>query len=131
MQMADSSMDRNAYFGDLHVHTALSFDAAGFGTTATPADAYRYAQGEAIMHPSGFEVQLAQPLDFYAVTDHASMLGLINEAADTNTAFSEYEHQSPITASMTWSMAACADLAKNLSSTISAVMSYSLLDGTS
>ena len=82
--------DRNAYFGDLHVHTALSFDAAGFGTTATPADAYRYAQGEAIMHPSGFEVQLAQPLDFYAVTDHATMLGLINEAADTNTAFSEY-----------------------------------------
>ena len=83
--------DRNAYFGDLHVHTALSFDAAGFGTTATPADAYRYAQGEAIMHPSGFEVQLAQPLDFYAVTDHAMMLGLINEAADTNTAFSQYE----------------------------------------
>jgi hypothetical protein len=58
--------DRNAYFGDLHVHTALSFDAAGFGTTATPADAYRYAQGEAILHPNGFEVQLAQPLDFYA-----------------------------------------------------------------
>ena len=83
--------DRNAYFGDLHVHTALSFDAAGFGTTATPSDAYRYAQGEAIMHPSGFEVQLAQPLDFYAVTDHAQMLGLINEAADTNTAFSDYE----------------------------------------
>ena len=73
--------DRNAYFGDLHVHTALSFDAAGFGTTATPADAYRYAQGEAIMHPSGFEVQLAQPLDFYAVTDHAMMLGLINAIA--------------------------------------------------
>ena len=87
----ESNPDRNAYFGDLHVHTTLSFDAAGFGTTATPADAYRYAQGEAIMHPSGFEVQLAQPLDFYAVTDHAMMLGLINEAADTNTAFSEYE----------------------------------------
>ena len=83
--------DRNAYFGDLHVHTALSFDAAGFGTTATPADAYRYAQGEAILHPSGFEVQLAQPLDFYAVTDHAQMLGLIGEAADTGTTFSDYE----------------------------------------
>ena len=87
--------DRNAYFGDLHVHTALSFDAAGFGTTATPADAYRYAQGEAIMHPSGFEVQLAQPLDFYAVTDHAQMLGLIGEAADTSTTFSDYELSEP------------------------------------
>ena len=82
--------ERNAYFGDLHVHTTLSFDASAFGTTATPHDAYRYAQGEAIRHPSGFEVQLAQPLDFYAVTDHAVLLGVINEAADTNTAFSRY-----------------------------------------
>ena len=30
---------RNAYFGDLHVHTTLSFDASAFGTTASPADA--------------------------------------------------------------------------------------------
>ena len=87
--------NRSAYFGDLHVHTTLSFDASAFGTTATPADAYRYAQGEAIKHPSGFEVQLAQPLDFYAVTDHALFLGLINEAADTGTAFSQYELAEP------------------------------------
>jgi hypothetical protein len=30
-------------------------------------------------------------LDFYAVTDHAIMLGLVNEAADTSTEFSQYE----------------------------------------
>jgi hypothetical protein len=87
--------DRNAYFGDLHVHTTLSFDASAFGTTATPADAYRYAQGEAIRHPGGFDVQLAKPLDFYAVTDHAVLLGLINEAADTSTAFSQYDVARP------------------------------------
>ena len=85
------NLDRKAYFGDLHVHTTLSFDASAFGTTASPADAYRYAQGEAIRHPSGFDVQLAQPLDFYAVTDHGIFLGLINDAEDTSTAFSQYE----------------------------------------
>ena len=90
-----ANTDRNAYFGDLHVHTTLSFDASAFGTTASPADAYRYAQGEAIKHPGGFEVQLAQPLDFYAVTDHAVLLGLINEAADTSTQFSQYELAKP------------------------------------
>ena len=62
--------ERNAYFGDLHVHTEYSFDAYSFGTTATPYDAYRFAQGEAIQHPSGYQIQLRTPLDFYAVTDH-------------------------------------------------------------
>jgi hypothetical protein len=87
--------ERNAYFGDLHVHTTLSFDASAFGTTATPADAYRYAQGETIKHPSGFDVQLAQPLDFYAVTDHGVFLGLINQAADTSTSVSQYDFAKP------------------------------------
>ncbi len=31
--------DRNAYFGDLHVHTKLSFDAYLFNVGATPDDA--------------------------------------------------------------------------------------------
>jgi len=87
--------DRNAYFGDLHVHTTLSFDAIAFGTTATPSDAYRYAQGEAIRHPSGYDVQLSQPLDFYAVTDHAIFLGLISEASDTSSSVAQYDFTKP------------------------------------
>ena len=83
---------RNAYFGDLHVHTAYSFDAFAFGTTATPYDAYRYATGQAIKHPAGFDVQLRQPLDFYAVTDHAMFLGAVRAAADTSTEFSKLEY---------------------------------------
>ena len=44
--------ERNAWFGDLHVHTAYSFDPYAFGTTAMPSDAYRYARGEALDHPA-------------------------------------------------------------------------------
>lgn len=40
-----ANAERNAYYGDLHVHTTYSFDAFAFGTLATPHDAYRYAKG--------------------------------------------------------------------------------------
>ena len=37
------NLNRNPYYGDLHVHTKYSFDAYVFGVTASPDDAYRYA----------------------------------------------------------------------------------------
>ena len=83
--------ERRAYFGDLHVHTKWSFDAFAFGTVASPDDAYRYAKGEPIDHPSGFPLQLSEPLDFYAVTDHAMFLGVASEASDVTTDISKYE----------------------------------------
>jgi hypothetical protein len=81
--------ERNAYFGDLHVHTAYSFDAFAFGTTATPDDAYRYAMGQPLEHPAGFTMQLREPLDFYAVTDHAMFLGVAEAGADTSSDLSK------------------------------------------
>ena len=90
------NLDRNAYFGDLHVHTTYSFDAFAFGTTATPRDAYRYARGETIQHPAGFDLTLREPLDFYAVTDHALFLGLAAEAANTDSTFSRYAVSEPL-----------------------------------
>ena len=83
--------DRNVYFGDLHVHTTYSFDAFAFGTVATPSDAYRYARGQKIRHPGGFDVQLRKPLDFYAVTDHAMFLGVAKAAADTSNEISKLD----------------------------------------
>jgi hypothetical protein len=73
---------RNVYFGDTHVHTALSFDASALGVRATPRDAYRFARGEALgLRPyddagnGRRQARLARPLDFAVVTDHAELLG--------------------------------------------------------
>jgi hypothetical protein len=75
--------DRNAYFGDLHVHTGLSFDAYIFNVRAMTEDAYRFARGDTISHASGFNIRLAGgPLDFTAVTDHSEYMGAMREAND-------------------------------------------------
>ena len=86
---------RNAYFGDLHVHTTYSFDGYSFGTLATPYDAYRFARGEAIKNPAGYEMQLTRPMDFYAVTDHGMFLGVVQAASDTSTDFSKNPFSEP------------------------------------
>jgi hypothetical protein len=73
---------RHPYFGDIHAHSAFSQDASTQGTRITPWEAYRFARGE----PLGIQpydgqgralrtVQLARPLDFAALTDHAEQLG--------------------------------------------------------
>lgn len=73
---------RQPFFGELHIHTAFSSDAAIAGTLASPADAYRFAKGEELPIPP-FDVEgnpdrvarLGRPLDFAAVTDHSESFG--------------------------------------------------------
>lgn len=80
---AGYNVDRNAYFGDLHVHTRLSFDAYIFNVRASPEDAYRYARGESLKHALGYDIRLTDaPLDFLAVTDHSEYLGVLQAMDD-------------------------------------------------
>jgi hypothetical protein len=79
---ASSDPLRQPFFGDTHVHTALSFDAVGQGTRTRPRDAYLFARGEPIgTQPYDEEgrplrtLRLRRPLDFAVVTDHAELLG--------------------------------------------------------
>jgi len=78
----DSNPLRNAYFGATHIHTTLSGDANAFGVTSRPDDAYAFTRGAPITLPpldtqgkATRMQQLARPLDFAAVTDHAEYLG--------------------------------------------------------
>lgn len=71
----------NVYWGDLHVHTRYSLDAATQDTRTTPAQAYQFARGgELGIQPwrdgkALRSLQLERPLDFAGVTDHAELLG--------------------------------------------------------
>ena len=82
--------ERNAYFGELHVHTMYSFDAFIFGTTSSPDDAYEFAKGGTLTHPAGFDMSLDTPLDFYGVSDHAFYLGVLRQMADPSTEISKH-----------------------------------------
>ncbi len=74
---------RNAYFGELHMHSSYSMDAHLFGTSNDPRTAYRFAQGQEIELPAhGLRQRIVEPLDFAAVTDHAEGLGLYAQCTE-------------------------------------------------
>ena len=78
---AERAQER-VYFGDLHLHTAVSFDAYLFKTTATPEDAYGFAQGKPLKGPNGGVSTIDRPLDVLAVTDHAETMGVMRASGD-------------------------------------------------
>ncbi|NND68558.1 MAG: DUF3604 domain-containing protein [Halioglobus sp.] len=76
---------RQPFFGDLHVHTRYSLDASTQGTRTTPAQAYEFARGTRLgIQPWSQDgrparsLQLARPLDFAMVSDHAELIGEVH-----------------------------------------------------
>lgn len=89
--VAVNAAERQAYFGDLHLHTAYSFDAyVLLGSRATPDDAYRFARGEEVDY-LGHKVKRDVPLDFLAVTDHSENIGVFNELENPNSDLAKSE----------------------------------------
>ncbi len=73
--------DKNAYFGETHLHTSWSADAWLIGNQVTgPTDAYKYAKGETIKHPLGYNIKIDTPMDFMGVTDHSEYVGITKMA---------------------------------------------------
>ena len=77
-----TSFKRRALFGDLHVHSSWSLDSYVNFNAVDPDLAYRFARGEKVTIAGGREVQLALPLDFAAVTDHAEYFGELSLCLD-------------------------------------------------
>lgn len=90
--------NKNAYFGNLHVHTSWSFDGFTNGCVTEPDDAYRWAQGESI--PGGGDgtpLKIKTPLDWYAVSDHAEWMGMFKMMADPNTPIGQLDFAKRVT----------------------------------
>jgi hypothetical protein len=125
---AQQSPERNAYFGELHIHSSWSVDAYVFGTRIGPEDATKYAMGQPVVHPGGFKVQLNQPLDFTIVMDHSEYTGAFAMADDPN---SPLRQNSPLVADLlrfgTWANGM--DLYKLLSVTIVKDKPITMLQG--
>jgi hypothetical protein len=85
---------KQPFFGILHQHTGLSFDAATRFVRSRPMESYAFARGEAeITTPNQFGFQIrketlaeaklgARPLDFLAITDHSETFGEMGICVD-------------------------------------------------
>ena len=94
---AAQAQDRNAYFGEQHLHTSWSLDAWIFGNHSTgPDDALKYGQGQAIKHPLGYDIKIEQPLDWMGVTDHSEYVGLTKDANTPGSAVSKLPEAAPL-----------------------------------
>ncbi|NNK49201.1 MAG: DUF3604 domain-containing protein [Gemmatimonadetes bacterium] len=72
------------FYGDMHFHTELSFDAGLIGTSLDAHDGFKVARGEEVISNTGQPVQLIRPLDFLVITDHAEMLGMATAIRESN-----------------------------------------------
>ena len=72
---SEASYPTRVFFGDTHLHTAMSMDAGAFGNRLGIEEAYRFARGEEVMASSGTKAKLSRPLDFLVVADHSDNMG--------------------------------------------------------
>jgi hypothetical protein len=95
--LAAPNPERDAYFGETHVHTSWSLDAFALGNLITnPGDAYKYFKGEPIKHPLGYDVKIDTPLDWAGVTDHSEYAGVVNLANEPGSAVGKLPAAQPL-----------------------------------
>ena len=83
-QYANRAFPTNVYFGDTHLHTALSLDAGTFGNRLGLDDAYRFCRGEEVISSGGLRARLGRPLDFVVIADHSDGMGWFTMLAEAD-----------------------------------------------
>lgn len=78
----DRGFPTNVYFGDTHLHTALSLDAGTFGDRLGMDEAYRFCKGEEVTSSTGYRARLGRPLDFVVIADHSDGMGFFSMLAE-------------------------------------------------
>ena len=96
-QRVERNPNRNAYFGEEHIHTSWSVDAWVMGNRITgPDDALKYAQGGTIKHPMGYDIKIETPMDFMGVTDHSEYVGITRLANTPGSSVSKIPEAQPL-----------------------------------
>ncbi len=72
---AQRGFPSRVYWGDTHLHTALSMDAGAFGNRLGLDEAYRFARGDEVKASNGVPVKLSRPLDWLVIADHSDNMG--------------------------------------------------------
>jgi hypothetical protein len=97
LSFAAPNPERDAYFGETHLHTSWSVDAWVMGNRLTgPDDAFKYAQGQPIKHPMGYEIKIETPMDFMGVTDHSEYVDITRQANTPGSAVSKLPEAQPM-----------------------------------
>jgi hypothetical protein len=92
---AERSFPDRVFWGDTHLHTALSMDAGLFGARLGLEDAYRFARGEQVTASSGQPAKLGRPLDWLVIADHSDGMGFFNDLAAGNPQILKFEQARP------------------------------------
>ena len=81
----------NVYFGEQHLHSAMSADAFATGNRLDPEQSYRFARGYPVTQSgTGIRIQKSTPYDWVALTDHAEYLGVMPNLSDPDNPLSKH-----------------------------------------
>src|ERR1043166_904947 len=72
---AGRNFPSQVYWGNQHIHTALSVDAGAIGCRIDDELGYRFSRGEQITSSTGQPVKLSRPMDWVVISDHAEAYG--------------------------------------------------------